>query len=154
MRAKRMVMRPARVLLGTFLLVMAAGCAELREASQAQPWVEVSPSTAAAGARVAVRGNCVKNDEAATVRSPAFGTVTVTPEHNFLEGETTIPPTTRAGKYEVKLICPDGKEARTELTVMGPTTTPTSTRTRGENQPTEGPDTGGGYLGNGSGGAQ
>jgi hypothetical protein len=53
-----------------------------------------------------------------------------------------VPPTARAGQYEVWLTCPDGQTAMTTLNVVQPTPT------QPPNQPTVGPDTGGGYLGN------
>ena len=55
-----------------------------------------------------------------------------------------MPPNAPVGQHDVKLTCPDGQTATTSLTIVAPT--PTS-------QPTVGPQTGGGYLGNeGSGG--
>ena len=134
-------MRSVRMLLGVTLLALAAGCAEATASDRTGVWIEVSPSTVSPGDLVAIRVACA-NSESGTVNSNAFGTVTVTPNSGYLAAEVKVPPTARAGTHDVRVTCADGQTATTSLTVVQPAPTYPPT------QPTVGPHTGGGYLGN------
>ena len=132
-------MRSVRMLLGVTLLALAGGCTQANASNRSAVWVEVSPSTVQAGELVAIRAACAGDSQSGTVRSAAFGTVTVTPKMGYLSAEVQVPPNAAVGQHDVKVTCPDGQTATTSLTIVAPT--PTS-------QPTVGPHTGGGYLGN------
>lgn len=133
-----------RTLLAAALLTLVAGCTQAN-ASQAQVWVEVSPSTVTAGSLVAIRADCADNREATPVTSRAFGTVTMQPKNSLLQTEVRVPTTTAPGQYEVRVQCPSGQSATATLSVVA----------EQADRPTVGPHTGGGYLGDrspGSGG--
>lgn len=90
-------------------------------ARAADVFVQVNPSTVEAGFMVGIKASCRSNTQPATVESSAFGTVTVQPQAGFLTAVATVPPTTRADTYRVRLSCPDGKNASTQLIVVGAT---------------------------------
>jgi hypothetical protein len=101
-------------------------------------FVETNPSTVQAGDEVGVRASCDDNLQPATVRSDAFGAVTVRPRYGFLTATVVVPVTTKAGDYRVRLTCPNKDEATSILHVV--------TRDR----PTKGPAAGfGGAAGGG-----
>lgn len=93
-------------------------------------FVEVNPSTIEAGERVGIRASCPSNDKPATVRSDAFGRVTVEPRFGFLVRSVTIPSDQDPRSFTVRLTCPTGETATATLHVVN--------RTR----PTRGPATG------------
>jgi hypothetical protein len=95
-------------------------------------WIEVNPSSIQAGFRVGIRASCQDNLNPATVKSDAFGEITLAPENGFLVGAATIPSNKRAGAYTVELTCANGSSASTTLNVIG------------MERPTHGPATGGG----------
>jgi hypothetical protein len=97
-------------------------------------FVEVNPNTIQAGYQVGIYASCGDDLNPASVRSGAFGelTLTPTPGSQFLAGSATVPADTRADEYRVDLTCADGATASAELFVLGMA------------KPTRGPDTGGG----------
>jgi len=105
-------------------------------------FVEVTPNTAQAGARVSIRASCdTGNNSQANVESEAFGRVVVRPDNGFLTGSVTIPNNKVPGQYGVNLRCPNGSTATTTLSVVN------------MSKPTQGPATGaGGTAGGGGGG--
>nr|MDT0662303.1 hypothetical protein [Micromonospora sp. DSM 115978] len=129
------------LLAGTTLLAGAAPAAAARSQNQNQPqntFVEVTPSTAQAGARVSLRANCDNsNTSQATVDSDAFGRVMLQPDNGFLTGSVTIPGSKAPGTYGVNLKCQNGNSATTTLTVVN------------MSKPSQGPATGGGGLAGG-----
>jgi hypothetical protein len=91
---------------------------------------------------VAIRASCPDNGESATVRSDAFGRVTVQPQDGFLVRTVTIPDRQDPRSFTVRLSCPGGQNATATLHVVA------------GDRPTRGPATGfGGTAGEGSGGA-
>ncbi len=102
-------------------------------------FVEVSPQTVQAGFSVAIRASCGDTVNSANVKSDAFGEVMVIPQNGFLIASVGVPPDKRAGNFVVRLTCPSGRTATTTLVVLA------------MNQPTRGPQTGGGALANGGG---
>ncbi|WP_234359206.1 MULTISPECIES: hypothetical protein [unclassified Plantactinospora] len=110
-------------------------------ARAADVFVQVNPSTVEAGFMVGLKASCRTNTQPATVESPAFGTVTVQPQAGFLTAVASVPETTRADTYRVRLSCPDGGTGSTRLMVVGAT------------RPQRGPATGfGGSAGDDPGG--
>ncbi|MEV4756588.1 hypothetical protein AB0J86_15945 [Micromonospora sp. NPDC049559] len=87
-------------------------------AAAADTFVRLDPDTVQAGYRVEIKASCRVNTQAATVESAAFGGVTVYPQAGFLVGSATVPHTTRADTYRVRLSCPDGRSATTRLVVV------------------------------------
>ncbi|MDG4829111.1 hypothetical protein O7627_07305 [Solwaraspora sp. WMMD1047] len=124
----------AAVVLGATLLPAGPALAEAQTQNQPQnTFVEVTPSTAQAGARVSLRANCDNsNTEQATVDSDAFGRVILRPDNGFLTGAVTIPGSRAPGSYGVNLKCQNGSTATTTLTVVN------------MSKPSQGPATGGG----------
>ncbi|MEO3744602.1 hypothetical protein [Plantactinospora sp. B5E13] len=88
-------------------------------ARAADVFVQLNPSTVEAGYMVGIKASCRTNTQPATVESPAFGSVTVHPQAGFLTAVATVPKTTRADTYRVRLSCPDGRNASTRLVVVG-----------------------------------
>jgi hypothetical protein len=88
-------------------------------ARAADVFVQANPSTVEAGFMVGIKASCRTNTQPATVESPAFGSVTVQPQAGFLTAVATVPQTTRADTYRVRLSCPDGGNASTRLMVVG-----------------------------------
>ena len=127
------------LLVGVLLTVAVAGCSSARASNLAAAWIEVSPGSVPAGARVAIRASCVDNSVPASANAPFVGTVTLQPTAAYLQTELQVPPTTQAGKYTITLNCPNGSKATTSLTVTNEPPTP---------QPVVGPHTGGGFLAN------
>ena len=110
-------------------------------ARAADVFVQVNPSTVQAGFLTGIRASCSDNSRPATVESQAFGRVTVQPQDGALTAAALVPERTRAGTYRVKLSCPDGKSASTNLIVVA------------VGRPTRGPATGfGGTAGGRPGG--
>ena len=81
-------------------------------------YVQLSPSTVEAGYLVGIRASCSENTEPATVESAAFGTVTAQPQDGLLTAAALVPEGTDAGRFRVKLNCPDGRNASTTLNVV------------------------------------
>jgi hypothetical protein len=142
--------------LATFVgLALGAAPAALA-AAPSEVFVEVNPATIEAGERVGIRASCPDNDQNATVRSDAFGQVTVEPRFGFLARSVTIPERLDARSFTVRLTCPGGQTATATLHVVrAEPADPTPTRgatpppTKG---PTRGPATGfGGTAGGGAG---
>ncbi|GAB7039834.1 MULTISPECIES: hypothetical protein [Catenuloplanes] len=102
--------------------------------ARADVFVEVNPSTIAAGGEVSVRASCTENVDGAVVRSDAFGELRVAPEYGFLTGRTEIPAGTAADDYRVELVCTGGGRALGTLRVVADT------------RPSRGPATGFGGL--------
>jgi len=110
-------------------------------ARAADVFVQVNPSTVEAGFLVGIKASCSDNSAPATVESAAFGTVTVQPQAGFLTAAATVPANTQADTFRVRLSCPDGKTATTQLIVVA------------ADRPSRGPATGfGGTAGDGPGG--
>ncbi|GAB3803485.1 hypothetical protein [Micromonospora zhanjiangensis] len=100
--------------------------------------MQVNPSTVQAGFLAGIRASCVDNSKPATVESTAFGRVTAQPQDGVLTAAALVPEDTKPGTYRVKLSCPDGKSAATNLVVVA------------AGRPTRGPATGfGGTAGQG-----
>lgn len=104
-------------------------------------FVETNPSTVPAGERIGLRASCEDSLQPATVRSDAFGTVTVQPRYGFLTASVTVPDTTRPDDYRVRLTCPSGVSATATLHVVA------------RDRPTQGPATGFGATAGGDAGA-
>jgi hypothetical protein len=109
--------RGAAVLLGLLLaavgVLLASG-----PAHAADVYVRVTPSRAGPGELVGIRASCRSNREAASVESEAFGIVTVHPQHGYLAGTVTIPGHATPGRHRVKLLCVEGPNASTMLTML------------------------------------
>jgi len=131
------------------VLRVAAGAGALSVAILAAPdparadgeFLRVTPSTIQAGFQVEIEGFCGDNVNPATVRSDAFGVVTITPTpdqrnpNRFLHRGTATIPTDKAPKaYAVTMTCPSQQAAVTTLHVVN------------FNVPAHGPRTGGGAL--------
>ncbi|MGW0433293.1 hypothetical protein ACWDV4_12250 [Micromonospora sp. NPDC003197] len=116
------------------LLVVAAAIASVllgaAPAQAADVFVDLIPSTVQAGRTVDIRASCRENNAPATVESPAFGSITVHPNAGFLEATARVPRNTAADGYRVRLSCPDGRSASTQLIVVA------------SDHPTRGPATG------------
>lgn len=103
-------------------------------------YLRVTPSTIQAGFQVEIEAFCGDNVNPATVKSDAFGVVTITPREDprtgkFIHrGTATIPAGKRPGAYPVRLTCPSNQTATTTLHVVN------------FDPPTKGPKTGGGAL--------
>lgn len=97
-------------------------------------FVEVNPNTIQAGFQVGIHASCGEDLNPASVKSGAFGEITLTPSQGsrYLTGSATVPSNTRAGEYKVDLKCANGATASAELFVLGMA------------RPTRGPATGGG----------
>lgn len=99
-------------------------------ATRADVFVEVNPSTIAAGRTVSIRASCGENGAEAVVRSDAFGEVRVRPEYGFLTGSAEVGADTGADDYRVELTCPGGGRALGTLKVVA------------DSRPSRGPATG------------
>lgn len=103
-------------------------------------YLRVTPSTIQAGFQVEIEGYCGDNVNQATVRSDAFGVVTITPVQDprtgkyLHRGTATIPTDKPAKAYAVTMTCPSNQSATTTLHVVN------------YNVPSQGPHTGGGAL--------
>ena len=104
-------------------------------AHAATVFIEVNPSTIRAGFSVSLRASCGSTANPARATSDAFGSVTLTAKDQFLVGTATVPAGKPPHGYAVNLTCATGSKATTTLWVIGAT-----------DQPTMGPNTGGGYL--------
>ncbi|MFI5840300.1 hypothetical protein ACIA8K_11405 [Catenuloplanes sp. NPDC051500] len=107
-------------------LVITPGAASAR----ADMFVEVNPSTIAAGGTVSIRASCAGNVAEAVVRSDAFGEVRVKPEYGFLTGSADVGADVRADDYRVELTCTGGGRALGTLRVVA------------DSRPSQGPATG------------
>ena len=131
------------------VLKAAAGAGVLSVAILAAPvaawadgeYLRVTPSTIQAGFQIEIEGFCGDNVNPATVKSDAFGVVTITPTpdqknpNRFLHRGTATIPTDKAPKaYPVTMTCPSQQSATTTLHVVN------------YNVPSHGPKTGGGAL--------
>lgn len=130
-------------LAATVLAGLGVGTAAEAAAAQVDVFVEVNPSTIQAGFQVGIRASCGEDLNPASVKSGAFGELTLTPQQGsrLMIGQATIPSTTRAGEYKVDLRCANGATATAELFVLD------------MSQPTRGPKTGGGGTAGGGFGA-
>ncbi|PZF88974.1 hypothetical protein C1I93_24445 [Micromonospora endophytica] len=81
-------------------------------------FVEVSPTTVAAGSLVGLRASCADNSVGDTVVSDAFGEVAVQPQRGLLTGTAMVKERALPGNYRVKLECRDGQTASTMLQVV------------------------------------
>lgn len=104
-------------------------------------YLKVTPSTIQAGFQVELEGFCGDNVNPATIKSDAFGVVTITPMSDgktpsrFLDRGTATIPTDKAPRaYPVTMTCPSNQTATTTLNVVN------------FNVPSHGPKTGGGAL--------
>ena len=144
-------MRFAGVLLATAAVMCSGAACTDAAANSAGVWVTVSPGTVDAGSQVSIKANCSDNLNPATVKSTAFGEVTLQPAGqpagDVLMGQVTVPPDTPKATYNVRLSCSTGSNASTTLTVLNTVTVTPRPTTRA----TLGPNTGGGFLANGSG---
>lgn len=100
-------------------------------------YLRVTPSTIQAGYQVEIEGYCGDNVNPATVKSDAFGVVTITPRQDangkFVHrGTATVPGNTAPKAYPVTMTCPSQQAATTTLHVVN------------YNVPSKGPKTGGG----------
>jgi hypothetical protein len=145
-------MRSAGVLLATAAVICSGAACTKAAANSAGVWVTVSPATVDAGSQVSIKANCGDNLNPATVKSTAFGEVTLqpaAPPADVLIAQVTVPPDTPKATYDVRLSCSTGSNASTTLTVLNSVTvTPRATYT---GHATLGPNTGGGFLAHGSG---
>jgi hypothetical protein len=129
-------MRFARgLLLAAVALLGAVACADAKAATSVR--VTVSPGSISPGGQVQVQGSCGDNSNTATVTSSAFGSVTVTPSAGQIVTKVTVPASTPAGTFDVRLTCATGAQATTKLTVLATSSAAPSV---------PGPDTGGGFL--------
>ncbi|XTZ15105.1 hypothetical protein ACQSSU_27280 [Micromonospora echinospora] len=133
--------RGAVVLIGLLLAAVAVLVAA-GPARAADVYVQVTPSRAGPGELVGIRASCRSTQEAASVESDAFGLVTVHPQHGYLSGTVTIPTHTRPGTYRVKLLCVEGPNASTMLTVTAGGHQPPRPDGPSQPHPSRGPATG------------
>jgi hypothetical protein len=137
-------MRSVRALLATAVALVAGfgltACTRAA-ANTAGVWVQVSPSTIQPGSAVGIRASCGDDQNPATVTSPAFDTVTITPVNGILTATTQVPASTAPGTFDVRLLCETGSKATTTLTVLKTAAAPPP--------PAMGPHTGGGFLAGG-----
>ena len=118
--------------LAAIALGFAAAVAPGAPALAAAVFVETNPSTVPVGDEIGLRVSCDDNLTAATVKSDAFGTVTVSPRYGFLTATVRVPAGTRPGAYQVRLTCAGGEHASNILHVVA------------KDRPARGPATGGG----------
>jgi hypothetical protein len=146
-------MRFTGVLLATAAVICSGAACTKAAANSAGVWVTVSPATVDAGSQVTIKANCGDNLNPATVKSTAFGEVTLQPAappaDNVLMAQVTVPSDTPKATYDVRLACSTGSKASTTLTVLNAVTvTPRATYAT---HATLGPNTGGGFLAHGGG---
>jgi hypothetical protein len=103
-------------------------------ARAAATYVEVNPSTVQAGYLVGIRASCDDNTKPATVKSEAFGEVTVRPQYDVLTAAVTVPADTPPRTYTVRLTCDLLESATARLNVLE------------GGRPSEGPATGFGGM--------
>ncbi|BCB90261.1 hypothetical protein [Phytohabitans suffuscus] len=84
----------------------------------AEVFVEVTPSTVQAGDQVEIQASCDGDDREASVRSDAFGRVSVRPENGLLVGTATVPDRKPPGTFDVVLTCRNQTTASTTITVV------------------------------------
>ncbi|HEX6870122.1 MAG TPA: hypothetical protein VF163_03400 [Micromonosporaceae bacterium] len=146
------------VLVATLALLWLCACGRPGVAQAATVWIEVSPSTVAAGDTINVRAQCGEPDQTAVAASEAFGQVTMHMVANRLNAEAQVPVSAAAARYLVTLRCPSGRTASTSLFVTSGTDasgapanedTPASSGTATVGPATMGPHTGGGFLATG-----
>jgi hypothetical protein len=115
MRSVRIVLGAAA--LGTVALLGGTACANRSAASSSAVWVQVNPSTVNAGSTVTVRASCVDTNPA-TISSRAFVSTTVQPVDGIMSTAVLISADTRAGTFDVTVVCHNGSRATTTLTVI------------------------------------
>ncbi|MEU4568598.1 hypothetical protein [Micromonospora sp. NPDC023956] len=108
--------RGAVVLMGLLLAAVAVLVAA-GPVRAADVYVQLTPSRVGPGEPVGIRASCRSNRDPASVESDAFGIVTVHPQHGYLAGTVTLPEHARPGTYRVKLLCAEGPNASTMVTV-------------------------------------
>jgi hypothetical protein len=125
-----------RRIMGTAVLLLLATAPADRAAAAQGVFVEVNPNTIQAGYQVGIQASCGEDLNPASVKSGAFGEITLTPPtgSQYLTGSATVPADTRAGEYKVDLKCANGATASAELFVLGMA------------RPTKGPNAGGGGI--------
>src|SRR5215475_2175160 len=107
----------------------------------------ITPMSIEAGFSVTVSAVCDDNVDPAEVSSRAFGSVTLQPAAGKLKTTVTIPGTTAAGTYAVRLVCADGQVANSSLDVTnGGATVPPTPAEHVTPNTNVGPATGGGEL--------
>jgi hypothetical protein len=133
MSGLRRIMGAAALLPAALLVAVLASPPASARAAQGV-YVQVNPNTIQAGFQVGIHASCGEDLNPASVKSRAFGEITLTPYQGsrFLSGSATVPSNTRAGEYKVDLKCANGATASAELFVLGMA------------RPTRGPNTGGG----------
>ncbi|GAA4443395.1 hypothetical protein [Phytohabitans houttuyneae] len=114
-RAMFVVATSAAVLAGPTALVSGSAASAARGA---EVFVEVTPRTVQAGEQVDIQASCDGNDQAANVRSDAFGRVAVRPDNGLLTGTATVQDRKPPNTYDVVLTCPNRATASTTLTVV------------------------------------
>lgn len=128
------------VLRAGFMLGAAALFAAPTAAYADGEYLRVTPSTIQAGFQVEIEGYCGDNVNPATVKSDAFGVVTITPTQDSRTGKfihrgtATVPHDTKPKAYPVTMSCPSQQSATTTLHVVN------------YSVPSRGPKTGGGAL--------
>jgi hypothetical protein len=123
-----------RRMIGAMALLLLVTAPADRAAAAQGVFVEVNPNTIQTGFQVGIHASCGEDLNPATVKSGAFGEITLTPYagSQFMTGSATVTSDTRAGEYQVDLKCANGATASAELFVLG------------MSRPTKGPNTGGG----------
>ncbi|MFK3984064.1 hypothetical protein ACI2K4_27305 [Micromonospora sp. NPDC050397] len=109
---------PAVVLVPAFVLALSGVLLTPAPALAGDVYVQVTPTTVEAGHMIGIRASCSDNTEPATVESPAFGTVTAQPQDGLLTAAALVPEGTQADRFRVRLNCPDGRNASTNLNVV------------------------------------
>ncbi|WP_117208469.1 hypothetical protein [Allorhizocola rhizosphaerae] len=132
-----------------WLLTLSAALAVIAAPSAAHAdgeYIRITPSTIQAGFQIEIEAFCGDNVNPATVKSEAFGVVTITPQQDPRSGKfvhrgtATIPQDKHARAYPVTMTCPSNQSATTTLHVVN------------FNVPSRGPRTGGGALASDNGG--
>jgi hypothetical protein len=98
--------------------------------------VQANPTTVNAGSSVQLTANCGQNVSSATVSSTAFGSQTLQAKSGSLSTTVVVLSSTPSGKFGVRVQCPNGSQATTDITVVS--VNPSASQ--------QGPNTGGGFL--------
>jgi hypothetical protein len=114
-----------------------AGCAQAVANSDSIS-VTANPTTVNAGSSVQITANCGQNVSSATVSSTAFGSQSLQAKSGSLSTTVVVLSSTPSGKFGVRVQCPNGSQAMTDITVVS--VNPSAAAS----QP--GPNTGGGFL--------
>jgi hypothetical protein len=129
-------MRWLRICLVSFVSVLALAACIPANASGATVLI-VSPGSIRAGFQIEVNATCSDMLNPAYVTSPAFGSITLEPDHGLLMADVTVPSDTPSGTYTVSLNCASGGHSSAKLTVLDGS----------HPNPHHGPETGGGEMG-------